>query len=187
MGRNERSKQPNIWWQRFWTNSHHTLQSCDFTETVLCCCFFLLFVCIPTCFTSVNFFFFFFFHPDPSSHPCQSVPHHGQQRSSKTEKRQSKETYTDSHLSGSEYDYRDEDVQSTTAIAVSQEAFREQHNTTVAPQPPSGEVKAKEGFALIEAMKSMWSISMLEREDRQKEREYQDRKEMLERENRQKE
>ena len=98
-----------------------------------------------------------------------------------------KKPIPDALLSGSEYDYQDEDVQSTTAIAGSQEAFGEQHNTTVVPQPPSGEAKAKEGFSLTEAMKSMWRVLMLEREDRQKEREYQDRKEMLEREDRQKE
>ena len=91
-----------------------------------------------------------------------------------------KKPIPDAHLSGSEYDYQDEDVQSTTAIAGSQEAFGEQHNTTVVPQPPSGEAKAKEVFSLTEAMKSMWSILMLEREDRQKERDYQDRKDMLE-------
>ena len=98
-----------------------------------------------------------------------------------------KKPIPDALLSGSEYDYQDKDVQSTMAIAGSQEAFGEQHNTTVVPQPPSGEAKAKEGFSLTEAMKSMWSVLMLEREDRQKEREYQDRKEMLEREDRQKE
>ena len=102
-------------------------------------------------------------------------------------KGKAKKPIPDALLSGSEYDYQDEDVQSTTAIAGSQEAFGEQHNTTVIPQPPSGKAKAKEGFSLTEAMKSMWSVLMLEREDRQKEREYQDRKEMLEREDRQKE
>ena len=98
-----------------------------------------------------------------------------------------KKPIPDALLTGSEYDYQYEDVQSTTAIAVSQEAFGEQHNITVVQQHPSGEVKAKEGFSLMEAMKSMWSILKLEREDRQKEREYQDSKDMLEREDRQKE
>ena len=145
------------------------------------------FLCVYPRALLVSIFSFSFFRPDPSSHPCQSVPHHGQQRSSKTEKRQTKKPIPDALLSGSEHDYQDEDVQSTTAIAGSQEAFGEQHNTTVIPQPPSGEAKAKEGFSLMEAMKSMWSVLILEREDRQKEREYQDRKEMLEREDRQKE
>ena len=90
-------------------------------------------------------------------------------------------------LSESEYDYQDEDAQSTTAIAGSQEVFGKQHNNTVVTQPPSGEAKAKEGFSLMEAMKSMWSVLMLEREDRQKEREYQDHKDILEQEDRQKE
>ena len=98
-----------------------------------------------------------------------------------------KKPIPDALFSGSEYDYQDEDVQSITTIAGSQEAFGKQHNTTVVPQPPSGEAKAKEGFWVTEAMKSMRSILMLEGEDRQKEREYQDRKEMLEREDRQKE
>ena len=90
-------------------------------------------------------------------------------------------------LSGSEYDYQDEDAESTTAIAGSQEAFGEQHNTTVIPQIPPGEAKAKEGFSLTEAMKSMWSVLMLEKEDIQNKQEYQDCKEILEREDRQKE
>ena len=73
-----------------------------------------------------------------------------------------KKPIPDALLSESEYDYQDEDVQSTRAIASSQEAFGEQHNTTVVSQPHSGEAKSKEVFSLTEAMKSMWSVLMLE-------------------------
>ncbi len=140
---------------------------------------------IPTCFTSVNFFFsFFFFHPDPSSHPCQACPTMANRDPVRQKRGKAKKPIPDALLSGSEYDYQDEDVQSTTSIAGSQEAFGEQHNTTVVPQPHYGEAKAKEAFSLTEAMKLMWS--MLEREDRQNEQDYQDRKEILEREDRQK-
>ena len=57
-----------------------------------------------------------------------------------------KKPIPDALLSGSAYDYQDEDVQSTMAVAGSQDAFGEQHNTTVVPQTPSGETKATEGF-----------------------------------------
>ena len=163
-----------------------TLQSCDSTETVLCCCFF--FLCVYPRALLVSIFSSFSFSTQiPRPIPTRACPTMANRDPIRQKRGKAKKPIPDALLSGPEYDYQDEDVQSTTAIAGSQEAFWEQHNTKVIPQPPSGESKAKEGFSFTEAMKSMWSVLMLDREDIQKEREYQDRKEMLEREDRQKE
>ena len=150
-----------------------TLQSCDSTEMVLCCCFF--FLCVYPRALLVSIFFSFSFSTQiPHPIPARACPTMANRDPVRQKRGKAKKPITDALLSGSEYDYQDEDVQSTMAIAGSEQAFGEQHNTTVVPQSPSGEAKAKEGFSLAEAMKSMWSVLMLEREDRQKKKEYQD-------------
>ena len=95
---------------------------------------------------------FFFSTQIPRPIPARVCPTMANIDPVRQKRGKAKKPIPDALLSGSEYDYQDEDVQSTTAIAGSQEAFGEQHNTTVVPQPLSGEAKAKEGFSLPEAM-----------------------------------